>query len=159
MTALVGRTLVPGPAAGEALVCPRPFNTLAQLYDAVVRGADVAAAGDPDVPEILGLLLTGRVLVVPALVGSTSAGAVWEHVARTGTAPAALLVAGPVDPVTAAGLALAARWTGHPIPAVDGLGPGLLAGVATGDRVELGDDGRVHAAPARAGRRTPRAGR
>ncbi len=143
MSALRGRPVFPGAAEGRAVVCPTPFNTLAQLYDAVVRGAADARLGDPATPTLVGVDLAGRVLCVPALVGSTSAGAIWEDLARRGLAPAAVLVAGPIDPLTAAGLAIAAEWTACPIACVDGLGDDLLVRVPQDGRVSVGADGVV----------------
>ncbi len=144
MTAVFqGRPIVAGAVVGIAAVASRPFNTLAALYDAVVAEHERLVCDDPDDPALLGVDLTDRILCVPGGAGSTSGGAMWEAIARTGNGPAAVLLSGPSDPILAAGLALAAEWTPHPIPAVCELGEDFLAAVRTGDRVEVGADGVV----------------
>jgi predicted aconitase with swiveling domain len=138
-----GHVIVAGEAVGAAAVTTRPFNTLAALYDSVVGCRGRLVAEDPDDPALLGVDLAGRVLCAPGGAGSTSGGAMWEQIARDGIGPAAVLLSGPADPILAAGLALAAQWTPHPIPAVCELGDGFLAAVRSGDPVRVEADGAV----------------
>lgn len=79
-----GQVLVAGRAAGTALVLPEPLSLWGGL--------------DPDSGEIIdrrhpnsGAIVTGKVLVLPAGRGSSSASSVLLEAVRMGTAPAAII--------------------------------------------------------------------
>jgi predicted aconitase with swiveling domain len=142
-TVFDGRLVLGGPTEGRALVTNMGFNPLAAFCDAIVDGAAEARCADAQNPGLFGKDLEGAMLCAPSCVGSTTAGPVWEYVADTGIAPGALLLAGPVDSLTAGGLVLTEVWIGRPITLVDRLGERFLAMVREGDRVEVREDGTV----------------
>jgi len=137
MRELVGRTVIGGDCRSEAIVSRRPFNTLASFFPALIGNPDGAFCADRFNEDTFGRLLTGLILCIPTAVGSTSGGAVWEHLARLRLAPAAVLCAGQIDSITAAGLAIAATWTDYPIVAVDELGASLLDTFLTGEIIAV----------------------
>jgi predicted aconitase with swiveling domain len=138
-----GRPVFPARTGGEAVVSRVGFNSLACFYDAMLEEARTALCGDHDNRELFGKELTGKMLCAPRTIGSTSAGATWEFVARRGLAPKAILFAEPIDSLAAAGLAVADVWAGRRIGAVDRLGAAFLDTVENGDRVEVREDGTV----------------
>jgi len=134
---------VPGTAAAPAVVVRAPFDALASFMASLVSGTDPVVSSDSGNPEILGETLTGRVLCIPAAVGSTSAGPTWDLLASRGLGPAAVLCAGPIDPLTAGGVIVGSLWDGSTAPVVDRLGGDFLAAVHSGMWVEVVVDGSV----------------
>jgi predicted aconitase with swiveling domain len=138
-----GRLVLGGPTEGRALVSDMGFNPLAAFCDAIVDGAANAHCADRQNGRLFGKDLKGIMLCAPSCVGSTTAGPVWEYVAENGIAPGALLLAGPVDSLTAGGLVLTEVWIGRPITLVDRLGQEFVSAVREGDHVEVRGDGSV----------------
>jgi len=138
-----GRPVLPAEIQGEAVVTHSGFNTLACFYKSILHDAARAICGDQDNPELFGRDLTDKVLCLPKSIGSTSAGAAWDRVAKMGIAPRALLFAQHIDSLSAAGLVLADVWAGKRICAVDQLGEEFLNQVKTGQQVHVQPDGTV----------------
>jgi predicted aconitase with swiveling domain len=138
-----GRLVLGGPAEGPALISDVGFNPLAAFCDAIVDGSVDARCADKQNHRLFGKNLEDVMLCAPSCVGSTTAGPVWEYVADNRIAPGALLLAGPVDSLTAGGLVLTEVWIGRPITLVDRLGQEFLSAVREGDRVEVRGDGSV----------------
>jgi predicted aconitase with swiveling domain len=120
-----------------------PFDALAAFIDSLVSGKGVVVSAAAHNQEILGQTLTGCVLCMPAAVGSTSAGPAWDLLASRGMGPAAVLCAGPIDPLTAGGLIVASLWDGSTVPVVDRLGMAFLEAVCTGNWVDVEVEGQV----------------
>ena len=96
---MIAHPLIPGAARGRALVLPEPLSLWGGL--------------DPQTGEIIdrrhpssGQIVSGRVLVLPAGRGSSSASSILLEAVRLGTAPAAILTAEP-DHILALGAAVA----------------------------------------------------
>ncbi len=142
-----GRPLFKANVKTKALVSHTGFNSLASFYNTILTNDDQAICGDHDAKAIYGKNLTGTALCIPTTIGSTSAGAVWELVARRKVAPAVILLSGKIDSLSAAGLALAEKWANHRIPAVDNLGEEFLSSVKEGDEILVNEDGRVTIVP------------
>jgi len=126
--------LVPGAAHGRALVLPEPLSLWGGL--------------DPESGEIIdrrhpcsGQIVTGRVLVLPAGRGSSSASSILLEAVRLGTAPAAIITA-ETDPILALGAAVA-REMYHTAPPVLVLAPEDYARIKNGQMVRVAEDGRV----------------
>lgn len=126
--------LVPGRAAGEALVLLEPLSLWGGL--------------NPETGEIIdrrhlcaGQVVTGRVLVLPAGRGSSSASSILLEAVRLGTAPAAIITA-EVDGILALGAAVAREMYDHSPPVLVLDAPGYTA-VHTGDYLQISKDGRV----------------
>jgi predicted aconitase with swiveling domain len=99
MTTFNAHVLVPGDGQGHALVLPEPLSLWGGL--------------DPESGEIIyrrhprsGETVTGRVLVLPAGPGSSSASSILLEAVRLDTAPAAIITA-EADPILALGAAVA----------------------------------------------------
>lgn len=143
MPRLTGRPIIPGAATAEAAVSRVGFNAFASFAEHFRGGSGEAVCGDPSNEALYGRPLTGRALCAPHCVGSTSAGPCWEKVAELELAPAAVLLAGDVDSLTAGGLLLADIWIERPIICVDRLGPELLELVESGAELHIEPGGTV----------------
>lgn len=138
-----GRAVLPGELEGEALVSRVGFNAYASFYDSIHVQVDEARCADANNQELYGKTLTGRIICVPKTTGSTSAGAVWQRIARLGVAPKAMLFSQSIDSLAAGGLIVADLWAGARIVTIDRLGDEFLATVKDGDLIALRADGTV----------------
>lgn len=126
------RCLVPGVAAGEALVSDVPISLWGGL--------------DPQTGEIIdrrhplsGAVVTGRWLVVPHGRGSCSASGVFLEAAHNGRAPCGVVVS-QSDPIIGLGAILADEVLGTRIPILQ-LDPADWSRITTGAAVAY--DGRT----------------
>lgn len=138
-----GRAVFAGDLEGEAVVTHSGFNSLACFYRSMLSSSKRAICSDQDNRELFGKDLTGKMVCLPKTIGSTSAGATWDQVARLGIAPRALLLSEHIDSLAAAGLAMAEVWAGKRICAVDQLGAEFLDYVSDGRWIKIRDDGTV----------------
>ena len=138
-----GRTILPASLSGKALVSRKGFNAYASFYNCLHDGAKFAECADNGNPELFGKNLTGRIICIPTTSGSTSAGAVWQRVAKLGLAPKAMLFAHSIDSLAAGGLLVADIWAQHRICTVDRLGEDFLLAVQEGDWLGVNEDGIV----------------
>jgi predicted aconitase with swiveling domain len=138
-----GRAILSAEMAGEALVTHLGFNTYASFYNSIHDQVEAAVCADSGNRELYGKVLSGKIICLPKTVGSTSAGAVWQRIARLGVAPKALLFSQQIDPLAAGGLIVADVWAGERICTVDRLGDEFLQSVKDGDRIGIGRDGTV----------------
>lgn len=128
-----GRPLAPGVATGRALVLDEPLSFWGGVDPATGLVID---ARHPQRGESV----TGRVLVMPGVRGSSSASSILAEAVRVGTAPAAILLGEP-DLILAVGAAVAEELYGHRVPVVQ-LAPEELAGIAEGAELRI-DGGEV----------------
>ena len=138
-----GRAILPGNLEGEVLVTHVGFNTYASFYTSIHTQVETAQCADSDNLELYGKNLTDKILCLPKTIGSTSAGAVWQRVARMGVAPKAMLFSQQIDSLAAGGLVVADVWAGKRIVTVDQLGDEFLESVKDGDRIVIQEDGTV----------------
>ncbi len=106
------RTLVPGEAEGEALVLAEALSFWGGLDPATGEIVDVHH------PQ-RGVVVTGRVLVMPSSRGSSSSSSVLAEAIRAGTGPVAIVLAEP-DPIVALGAIVARELYGVAVPVVVG---------------------------------------
>lgn len=130
--------LVPGHGRGQALVLPEPLSLWGGL--------------DPESGEIIdrrhplsGANVTGRVLLMPAGRGSSSASSILLEAVRTGAAPTAIITAEP-DPILALGAAVAREMYATAPPVVV-LRPAEYEQIRSGQHVSVSDNGRVVVGP------------
>lgn len=123
-----GRVLAAGNAEGEALVLREPLS----LWGGVEPGTGVII--DARHPQ-RGCSTTGRVLVMPAVRGSSSSSSVLAELVRAGCAPAAILLGEP-DLILAVGAAVGEELYGRRVPIVV-LEAADLARIADGARVSV----------------------
>ena len=123
-----GRLLADGHAEARALVLSAPLSLWGGMDPATGLLVD---ARHPQ----RGAQLTGRVLVMTAVRGSSSASSVLAEAARAGRAPAAILL-GEVDLILAVGAAVADELYGIRIPVIQ-LAPGDLAAIPDGSLVRV----------------------
>ncbi len=129
-----GRSIVPGDAAGDALVAHAPLSFWG--------GYDFATGTIIDRHHPLaGVCAARRVLAVPFSKGSSTTTAVLLEAVRAGTAPAALLTTG-VDSFFALASIVAGLMYGRSFPVV-ALEPSDFATLETGARVAVFRDGTV----------------
>ncbi len=126
--------LVPGTGQGRALVLSEPLSLWGGL--------------DPETGEIIdrrhpssGENVAGRVLVLPAGRGSSSASSILLEAVRTGKAPAAIITA-EKDPILALGAAVA-REMYDTAPPVLVLGAADYRRIADGRLVTVSQEGMV----------------
>lgn len=129
-----GRVLAAGTASGTALVLREPLS--------LWGGMDPASGllTDAHHPQ-RGALISGQVLVMPAVRGSSSASSVLAESVRAGTAPAAILL-GEVDLILAVGAAVAEELYGVRLPVIV-LDPGELERIPDGSAVTVSEAGEV----------------
>jgi uncharacterized protein len=104
-----GQVLVAGEAAGVALVLSEPLSLWGGLDPVTGKIIDQRHPA-------LGAIVSGRVLVLPAGRGSSSASSILLEAVRLETAPVAIITA-EVDPILALGAAVAIELYGR-APAV-----------------------------------------
>ena len=138
-----GRAVLPGNLEGEALVTHVGFNAYASFSKSIHTQVEAAQCADSSNQELYGKNLTDKIICLPKTVGSTSAGAVWQRVARMGVAPKAMLFSQQIDSLAAGGLVVADVWAGKRIVTVDQLGGEFLESVKDGDRIVIQKDGTV----------------
>ena len=129
-----GRPLVPGCARGRLLRLDQAISFWG--------GVDPLSGRimDPRHPNH-GESISGRVLAVPAAVGSSSSSAILLELLREGTAPAAILL-GRADAILSLGVVVGRElgYEGIPIIELPAVEQGRLA---QGDWLEVGEDGAV----------------
>lgn len=124
---LLGRAIRWGEATGIALVSPTPISFLGGV------DPDSGCISEPGHP-LCGECVAGRILVFPRGKGSTVGSFVIYRMARSGTAPAAMVL-GECEPIVAIGAIMA------DLPVVDLVD---VAQVHTGDRVTVsGNEVRI----------------
>ena len=138
-----GRSILPDEIEGEAVVTRTGFNTLACYYKSILTNATQAICGDQGNSELFGQDLTDKIICLPKSIGSTSAGATWDRIAKMGIAPRAMLFSQHIDSLSASGLALVEVWVEKRICAVDQLGDEFLYYVKTGQKIRIRPDGMV----------------
>jgi|GEM_PF-6414 len=137
-----GRPLFSGKKTAPALVSHSGFNSLASFYKAILGTDKIAVSGDHD-SDLYGKTLTGKALCIPGSIGSTSAGATWDLIARRNMAPAIILFSGKVDSLAAAGLTLADIWAENRVYTIDCLGDDFLEAVHEDCTISVEEDGTV----------------
>ncbi|MEM0318306.1 MAG: DUF126 domain-containing protein [Thermofilaceae archaeon] len=143
MTEVRGRVIVSGEAEGEAVVSTMGLNWLATYQKTVISRSKRAIGSDKNNPDIYGKDLTGKILIIPQGVGSTTGGVVIAEVACMGLAPKAIICTGVADTLTVSGVLLAWHWFSTKIVLVDCVGNEFLRRVKSGDTVKVYSDGRV----------------
>ena len=138
-----GRSILPGSLEGEALVSIVGFNAYASFFDSLHDQVTSAVCADSSNKDLFGKQLDGKIICLPNTIGSTSAGAVWQRVARLGVAPLAMLFSMPIDSMAAGGLIVADIWAEKRIITIDQLGNEFLNTVGEGDQVSVQVDGTV----------------
>ena len=134
-----GRVLAGGVAEGPALRLDEPLS----FWGGVDPGTGLVI--DARHPQ-RGTSVTGRVLVMPSVRGSSSSSSVLAEAVRAGGAPAAILLGEP-DLILAVGAAVAEELYGVRLPIVL-IEQTLLAGIPDGATVAVGEGGEVTLRPA-----------
>lgn len=128
--------LIDGAARGRVLRLAAPIS----FWGGV--DPETGRITDPRHPNHGGIV-AGRVLVVPATVGSSSSSAVMLELLRCGRAPAALIL-GARDAILPLGV-LVAREMGYPTIPVLLVPPADSATLTDGAHVEIAPDGAISA--------------
>lgn len=138
-----GRAILPDSLEGEAVVSKSGFNAYASFFNSLHEDAVIAECADSSNQDLFEKRLDGKIICLPNTIGSTSAGAVWQRVARLGLAPLAVLFSNPIDSLAAGGLIVADLWAGKRIVTIDQLGDEFLRTISEGDWITLQEDGLV----------------
>ena len=128
------QVLVPGAASGEALVLAEPLSLWGGLDP---QSGTIIDQRHPD----CGAQVNGRILILPAGRGSSSASSILLEAVRVGMAPAAIITA-EVDSILALGAAVAREMYAQ-APAVVVLGPDDYAQLQTGQQIAVEKSGRL----------------
>lgn len=129
-----GRVLHAGAATGAALVLTHPLS----FWGGIEAGT--GRVSDPRHPQH-GAVITDRVLVLPATVGSSSSSAIMLELLRQGTAPAAVLL-GHVDAILPLGVVVAAELGHRTIPVLE-VDPSALRTIPDGATVTIESEGSI----------------
>ena len=138
-----GRVLIPGNYSGEAVVTHTGFNPLATYRDYFYGFETERVCWDPDNKELYRKEIVGKVLCIPQMVGSSTAGLVMQTAAARGLISEVILVAKELESLGVCGLLQAEVWEGVKIICVDRLGDEFLEYVENGCTVEVFEDGTV----------------
>jgi predicted aconitase with swiveling domain len=140
MMRILGQPMLPGAASGEALAADVPLSFWGGL------DPDTGAIIDKRHP-LVGEVAAGRVLVLPAGRGSCSGSGVLLEAIRNGTAPVAI-VTSRVDAIIALGAILGDElYARGPVTIV--IPEHDRRAIASGDRVEIDEDGWLTVTPQR----------
>ena len=134
-----GRVLAGGVAEGLALRLDEPLS----FWGGV--DPETGLVIDARHPQ-RGTSVSGRVLVMPSVRGSSSSSSVLAETVRAGCAPAAILLGEP-DLILAVGAAVAEELYGVRLPVLH-LPLADLAGIPEGAMVRVGEGGEVTLLPA-----------
>ena len=132
------QVLVPGAASGEALVLAEPLSLWGGLDP---QSGTIIDQRHPD----CGAQVNGRILILPAGRGSSSASSILLEAVRVGMAPAAIITA-EVDSILALGAAVAREMYAQ-APAVVVLGPDDYGQLQTGQQIAVEKNGRLSINP------------
>ena len=131
---IVGRVLVAGRGAGEALVAGEPLSFWGG-YDQ--RTGEIIDRRHP----LSGRIAAGRVLVIPGSRGSSTTSAVFLEAVRLGTAPAAVVTT-QVDRFLALASIVADEMFATPVPIVM-IDPSDHATIRDRQSVQVEPDGSI----------------
>ena len=144
MKSFKGRVIFPGYYKGVAVVSHYGVNTLASFQtSALIPFSKKIIVGDQNNPDLYKKNITGKALVLPQTIGSTTGGMVIQTVAVRDLSPKVWLFTDSIDPLAASGVILSNVWNDVGLIAIDRLGIDFLEAVKTGDTIEVKDDGTV----------------
>ena len=136
-----GRVIIAGDITGEAAVTHHGFNTLATYYAGMADRSPVCH--DQGNPDLYQKEIAGKIICLPATIGSTTGGMIIQCATKIGIGPKAMLYAEHIDTVSAAGILLSQIWDNNTIVCIDQLGKDFLDSVKIGDKVTVKSDGTV----------------
>jgi len=132
---LQAKVLIDGTASGPILVLTEPLSLWGGLDP---RTGKVIDQRHPNLGEVV----TGKVLVLPAGRGSSSASSILLEAVRKGKAPAAIITA-ETDGILALGAAVARELYEFTLPVLT-LSESDYAQLVTGQMVRIEENGRIH---------------
>lgn len=135
---LQARALVSGATSGTALVLDEPLSLWGGL------NPQTGEITDQRHPQ-KGIIVSGKILVLPAGRGSSSASSILLEAVRLSHAPAAIIMA-ETDGILALGAAVAREMYDR-TPPVLVLAPHDYARIANGDQLEIRTDGTIICRP------------
>lgn len=138
-----GRAVIPGEIKGNAMVSRKGFNVLSSYMGALVSNGKQTLCTDQNNPDLFQKDLSGAILCIPQVIGSTTAGMLIQTVAAMGIQPKAMLFSATAESLAISGVLLADIWENTKIITVDGLGDSFLETVQEGQTVEVAEDGSV----------------
>ena len=138
-----GRAVIPGQVNGIAMVSQKGFNVLSSYMGALVSNGKQTLCTDQNNPDLFKKDLSGAILCIPQVIGSTTAGMLIQTVASMGIQPKAMLFSATAESLAISGVLLADIWENTKIVTVDGLGDRFLESVQEGQMVEVAEDGTV----------------
>jgi hypothetical protein len=124
------RSLVPGRASGPVLALGEPLS----LWGGV--DAETGLIVEPRHPDV-GRSVAGRILVMPAVRGSSSSSSVLAELLRGGVGPRGIVL-GEADEILVVGAVVARELYGIDCPVVL-VAPGDYAGVASFETMTIAD--------------------
>lgn len=129
MKTIKGRGILDGIAKGEAIVSSQPFGFFGGVNPLTGEIIDKRH-------ELFGQNIKGKIFIYPEGRGSTVGAAIMLELARTGSAPAAIVNI-EIETITAAGGLLAKKFYNIDIPMIDQLQENPIELIKTGDVVEV----------------------
>jgi len=110
---------------------------------ALVSNGKQTLCTDQNNPDLFQKDLSGAILCIPQVIGSTTAGMLIQTVAAMGIQPKAMLFSATAESLAISGVLLADIWENTKIVTVDGLGERFLESVQEGQTVEVTENGAV----------------
>lgn len=137
------RPIIPGKVKGEVIVSKQGLNWLATFQESIIRGRKIAIGGDRNNPYVYRKVLTGKILIIPVGIGSTTGSLVLVEAILRGIAPIAVVCSKTVDTLTATGAIIAYHWFNKKMILLDSAGDQILEEVRTGETIEISEDGTI----------------
>lgn len=135
-TDFTGRVVMDGSCDAPALVTKEPLNFVAALTKLHNLLPTCRSQIRDTHHDLFGERLKGRVLVLPACIGSTYTGLVLLELINAGEGPSAIIV-GAADPLILSGIVAAKVWSQHAVPLIELNDPKFHHLVKTGDRIRI----------------------
>ncbi len=137
-----GRILISGNIKGKAIVSREGLNPLAAWKDALV-GKRKAICGDQNNKDLYRKVISKKIICLPNIIGSTSAGLIIQTATERGLGPLAFLFSKHIDSLAASGIILTDIWNGKKIITIDNLGDEFLNYVKDDMEITVNEDGTV----------------
>ena len=132
-----------GETTGEAVVSRYGLKSLATYQKSALKKAKRVICADQNNPDLYKKDLTDKIICLPQTIGSTTGGMVLETAIQMGLGPRAMLFAGHIDSLAAAGIILSDVWLKKRMITIDQLGDDFLHTVQDGQTIEIKADGTV----------------
>ena len=116
-----GRVIIGGDIEGDVVVSREGLNPLAAWKDACLKKKKTAKCGDQNNKDLYKKQISHKIICLPQIIGSTTAGIVIQTAVDLNIGPKALLFSNHIDSLAASGILISDIWMGEKIITIDQL--------------------------------------